>query len=522
MKRFSYLSSNYFLPVLFNYQVMKKSIVFACFVLFNLSLFAQEAAKEAAMKPLPVPAPVVTKHTMMLNGKPFNYTATTGYMTLKEENGKEKANIFFISYVKDGESDITKRPITYTFNGGPGSASVWLHMGAVGPKRVVMTDKGAAQAPPYKYEDNPLTWLDKSDLVFIDPVNTGYSRAVVGEKPEQFFGYNEDIQAVGEFIRLYTTKYGRWASPKFLAGESYGTTRATGLSGYLQDRFNLYVNGIVLISSILNFQTARFEKGNDLPFSLFLPTYCATAWYHKKLDTEMQADLQKTLRACENFALNEYATGLMKGDLLTETEKESIVTQLNRFTGLSKEYIRQTNMRIEIGRFVKELRRKDGLTVGRLDSRFTGNDYDSAGERYEFDPSMDGTISGPYSAAINHYLRTELKYENDLSYELLTGRTRPWNYNNVQNQYLNTAETLRQAMSENPSLKVLVGCGYYDLATPYFASEYTFNHIMLKPEQKKNVTFTYYEAGHMMYIHKESLVKLKKDVDRFYEEALKP
>lgn len=500
-------------------KILSLSIIF--FVITTNSL-AQEPTKDAkaADKLLSVSPPVVTKHTININGKPMPYTATTGYMTLKEENGKEKANIFFVAYTKDGVSDLSKRPVTFTFNGGPGSSSVWLHLGTVGPKRVVMSDKGDPLMPPYQLVDNESTWLDQSDLVFIDPVTTGYSRAVVGEKAEQFHGYVEDIASVGEFIRLYTTKYLRWGSPKFLAGESYGTTRATGLSGYLQDRHGMFLNGIVLISSILNFQTARFEKGNDLPFPLFLPTYCATAWYHKKLDADLQKDLQKTLREVEQFAMNDYTLALMKGDLMTPQEEENIVTKLSRYTGLSKEYVRNTRYRIEISRFVKELRRKDGLTVGRLDSRFTGTDYDNIGERNEFDPSNDATIKGPYTATLNHYLRSILKYENDLPYEILGGRVQPWNYNNVQNQYLNTGETLRQAMSKNPSLKVLVACGYYDLATPYFASEYTFNHMGLKPEQKKNVTFTYYEAGHMMYIHKESFAKLKQDVDKFYVQAL--
>jgi carboxypeptidase C (cathepsin A) len=512
-----FLHSIHYLQIQFMLFMKKNFLAILCLISIT-PLFSQD--NKSSEKPLPAPPPVVTKHTMTINGKPFAYTATTGYMTIKEENGKEKANIFYIAYTKDGVTDVTKRPVTYTFNGGPGSSSVWLHMGLVGPKRIVMSDKGDALPPPYQYVDNELTWLDKSDLVFIDPVTTGYSRAVVGEKPDQFHGYVEDIQVVGEFIRLYATKYQRWASPKFLAGESYGTTRATGLSGYLQDRFNMYINGVVLISSILNFQTARFDKGNDLPFSLFLPTYCATAWYHKKLEPELQKDLQKTLREVENFALNEYTLALTKGDLMTKEEEENITTKLSRYTGLSKEYIRQTNHRIEISRFVKELRRKEGITVGRLDSRMTGNDYDNAGEKYEFDPSNDGTISGPYSASLNHYVRSVLKYENDLPYEILGGRVQPWNYNNVQNRYLNTAETLRQAMSENPYLKVLVACGYYDLATPYFASEYTFNHMALRHNQKKNVTFTYYEAGHMMYIHKDSFLKLKRDVDAFYENAL--
>ncbi|MCU0439993.1 MAG: peptidase S10 [Raineya sp.] len=459
---------------------------------------------------------VETKQQTTIAGKNIKYTTQAGYLTLRDETGKPRADIFFMAYLQDG-ADMNTRPITFTFNGGPGSASVWLHMGCIGPKRVVMNDKGEPLPPPYKYVNNEYSWLDKTDLVFIDPVNTGYSRAAEGEKPAQFLGYVEDIEAVGEFIRLYCSQYKRWASPKYLAGESYGTTRAVGLANFLHNRYNLYVNGLCLISSILNFQTARFDKGNDLPYILHLPTYTATAFYHKKLAPELQQDLSKTLKEAENFALNEYATFLTKGDLATEAETKNIAEKLTRYTGLSQTYLKNCYYRIEIGRFTKELLRNEGKTVGRLDSRLTGVDYDNAGERFEFDPSLDATISGPYATAINHYIRQELKYSNNLPYEVLTSRVQPWNYNNVQNRYLNVGEELRSAMSKNPALKVWVCSGYYDFATPYFATEYTFNHLMLRPEQKKNIKITYYEAGHMMYIHKESLLKMRKDLEGFYE-----
>ncbi len=466
-----------------------------------------------------IPKPIVTRHQLTINGKIINYTATAGYLQLKGEDGKPKANIFFTAYTKDGVTDLSKRPVTYTFNGGPGSSSVWLHMGVIGPKRVVMTDKGDALPPPYSYITNEYSWLDKTDLVFIDPVTTGFSRAVTGESDKQFHGYEEDIQSVGDAIRLYATKYDRWGSPKFLAGESYGTTRAAGLSLYLQERYKFYLNGIVLISSILNMQTARFDIGNDLPYALFLPTYTATAFYHQKLSPDLQKDLKKTLEEVQAFAETEYYTALAKGSDLSTSEFNAIRDKLSRYTGLSKEYIEQTNLRINIQKFDKQLRREDGLTVGRLDSRFTGRDYDDAGVNPEFDPSNDGTISGPYAAAFHHYAKSELGIKNELPYEILGGRVQPWNYNNVQNKYLNVAEELRKAMAINPFLKVWVLCGYYDLATPYFAAEYTFNHMGLRPEQKKNITFTYYEAGHMMYIHKPSLQQMKKDADKMYADS---
>jgi carboxypeptidase C (cathepsin A) len=464
---------------------------------------------------------VKTKGSVTVNGKVINYTATTGYMPLKTEEGKLRANIFYVAYTKDDGGDLTKRPVTYTFNGGPGSASVWLHMGVIGPKRIVMSDKGAALTPPYAYTNNEYSWLDQSDLVFIDPVGTGFSRAAPGVDKSEFHGYNEDIQSVGEFIKLYTTQNKRWGSPKFLAGESYGTTRAAGLSSYLQSAFKMYVNGIVLISAVLNFQTINFAIGNDLPYPLYLPSYAATSWYYQQLSPEMQAKDLKTLTAeAETFALNEYSTALMKGDRLTEAEYTSVVQKLSRYTGLSESFIRQTNLRINLPQYNKELLRKDGKTVGRLDSRFTGIDYDDTGSSTEYDPSNTGTISGPYTAGVLSYFGKELNYTNNLTYYILGGGVGRWNYSNVQNKYLNVAEYMRQAMSVNPSMKVWVLGGYYDFATPYFASKYVINHMGLRPEQAKNINFTYYEAGHMLYIHMPSLKQMKADADSFYKNTL--
>ncbi len=458
---------------------------------------------------------VATQHRVTVAGKVIPYTATTGYMELKDEDGTLKAKMFYTAYTRDDIRDKSARPITYTFNGGPGSSSVWLHMGGLGPKRVVLSEIGEMTAPPFKYVDNEYTWLDETDLVFIDPVSTGFSRAADEKNAKDFHGYNEDIRAVGEFIRLYTTQNLRWGSPKYLAGESYGTTRAAGLSEYLQSRYGMYINGVMLISSIMDFSTARFSRGHQLPYMLFLPTYTATAYYHKKLAPDLQLNLWKTLNEVRDFATNEYSVALMKGDQLSTEDRNRVVAQLVRYTGLSREYIEETNLRIEIGRFTKELTRDAGHSVGRLDSRMKAWEYDNAGERYEFDPSYDATIYGPYSGAFNDYVRRDLKFESDLPYEILTGRVRPWNYNNVQNQFLNVAETLRGAMHENPHLKVWIANGYYDLATPFFATEYTINQMNLHPTLRKNITMTYYESGHMMYIHMPSLVQFKKDFVTF-------
>ncbi len=479
----------------------------------------------------------ITHRTVTIAGKEIRYTATTGTMILKEEidepddgNGqpqteKPKAAIFFTAYTLDKDKSTPSaehrktRPLTFSFNGGPGSSSVWLHLGLLGPRRVKMSDEGEMLPPPFELVDNEFSLLDLTDLVFIDPVTTGYSRTLPGESPKQFHDFKKDIESVGDFIRLYTSRYQRWVSPKFLIGESYGTTRSAGLAGYLQERHGMYLNGIMLISSILNFQTARFMPGNDLPYVLFLPTYTATAWYHGKLDAKLQKNLRDTLDEAEIFALGEYNSALMKGDTLTLSEKNKIIQKLARYTGLSPEYIRRTNMRVEIMRFTKELLRDERRTTGRLDTRFKGIDRDSAGEGWEFDSSL-AAITGPYAATLNDYLRSELEFESDLPYEILTGRVQPWSYDQHQNQYVNVAETLRKAMSINQYLKVFVGNGYYDLATPYFATLYTFDHMALDESLRENISMGFYEAGHMMYIHLPSLEKLKEDLVTFIGSAL--
>lgn len=479
----------------------------------------QEAKKEKVTeRPAPKEQSVETQHSVRIGGQEVRYTATAGTMLLKEEDGKAKASVFYIAYAKDGVTDPSHRPLTFSFNGGPGSSSVWLHLGVLGPKRVLMDDEGRALPPPYKLVENEYSLLDVTDLVFIDPVTTGYSRAVPGEQANQFHGIREDVQSVGEFIRLYTTRNQRWASPKFLIGESYGTTRAAGLSGFLQQRHGLYLNGIMLVSSILSFQTARFDRGNDLPYVLFLPTYTATAWYHKRLAADLQADLRKTLDEVEAFAAGPYTLALIQGDELDGAERAQVAEKLARYTGLSTQYVEQANLRINIMRFVKELLRDQRRTVGRLDSRFTGIDADAAGERFEFDPSM-AAILGPYTGTLNHYVRSELKFESDLPYEILTGRVRPWSYAQYENRYVNVAETLRRAMTQNPNLRVFVANGYYDLATPYFATCYTFDHLGLDPSLRDHVQMAYYEAGHMMYIHKPSLQQLKQDLAQFVRSA---
>jgi len=511
---------------------MKRSLILLLLACAPV-LLAQER-RPPAQPPAPAPAPKpaeaampkepprdqisTTQHSITVNGQTINYTARAGTMIMNDEEGNAKASFFFVSYTKDG-ADPAKRPVTYTFNGGPGSSSVWLHMGAFGPRRVVYADdEGHAAMPPYRLADNDDTLLDVTDLVFIDPVTTGFSRAIPFKEASKFHGVDADIESVGEFIRLWTTRYGRWSSPKFIAGESYGTTRAAGLSGWLQQQ-GVYPNGIVLISSILNFETTSFDSANDLAYELFLPTYTAIAWYHKQLPPELQSGpIENATREAEQFALGDYAHALMQGDRITDAERQSTIQKLAHLTGISPDFIDRANLRIRIDRFDKELLRKQRRTVGRLDGRFIGIDKDAAGESPEYDPSY-AAIYGEYTAVFNDYVRKELKYESDAPYEILTGKVRPWNYDRAQNRYVDVAETLRGALSQNPYLKVFVANGYYDLATPFAATRYTFARMQLDPALRKNVSMDYFEAGHMMYIDRKAHARLKKDLAEFIRGA---
>ena len=485
-----------------------------------------ESTKKEDPKTEPVDQLVETHHSITIAGKKIDYTVTTGTLILKEETAdrdkeaekvKPKAAFFFAAYTRDGVEDKSQRPITFAFNGGPGSSSVWLHLGVVGPRRVYMTEEGFMPHPPFKLVDNQFSLLDVSDLVFIDPVSTGFSRPAEGQKAREFHGFQKDIESVGDFIRLYTTRYQRWTSPKFLIGESYGTTRSAGLSGYLQERHGMYLNGIMLISSILDFQTARFDPGNDLPYILFLPTYAATAFFHGRVRT--RKSLESFLKEVEKFAAGDYTLALARGSSLPGRERSRIASELARFTGLSIDYILRSDLRIEIFRFTKELLRDKNRTTGRLDTRFTGIDRDSAGEIFEFDPSM-AAITGPYTATLYDYVRGELNFESDLPYEILNGKVWPWSYAQNENNYVNVAETLRKSMSNNPYLKVHVANGYFDLATPYFATRYTFDHLGLDASLQDNISMSYYPAGHMMYIHMPSLAALKNNLVEFIQSAL--
>ena len=482
---------------------------------------AKDKEKDAKKAETATETSAVTKRTVTIAGKAIAYTATAGTLILKDDKGEPRASIFYVSYTKDGVKDRGERPVTFTFNGGPGSSSVWLHLGTFGPRRVAFADAAAPQPAPYGFVDNAHSILDSSDLVFIDPVGTGYSKPLGEAKLEDFTGVKEDVKATGDFIRLWTTRNNRWQSPKFLAGESYGTTRAAALVNHLQNSEGMTFNGVILVSSILNFQTARFDTGNDLPYITFLPTYAATAWYHGAV--KKTGALEPFLAEARAFAAGEYAQALMKGSKLGAPEADAVAGKLAHYTGVSKEFVLQANLRVDIARFTKELLRAQRRSVGRLDSRYQGIDEDAAGERFDHDPSMTA-IMGPYTAALYDYVRSELKVEDERKYEILSGTVNgKWKWGAEGfggGGYINVAEDLRLAMSKNPHLKVLVANGYYDLATPFFATEYTFDHLGLEPDLRGNVTLTYYPAGHMMYVHAPSLAQLKLDVSGFIEKAV--
>ncbi len=460
-----------------------------------------------------------TKHSIQIGGKELKYTATAGTMLLKKEDGTPTASIFYIAYIKDDVADSTKRPLTFAFNGGPGSSSVWLQLGALGPKRVAMDPQGNALPPPYKLVDNEYSILDLTDLVFIDPVSTGFSRAIPEQDAKNFHGIDGDLESVANFIRLYTTRSSRWTSPKFLAGESYGTTRAANLSGYLQQRMGYALNGVMLISAVLNFGTISFDRGNDLPYILFLPTYTATAWYHKKLPPDLMASQEKAIEESRQYASHEYTLALLKGDGISSEERAETAQKLARLTGLPAKFIDESNLRVPIFRFTKELLREERRTVGRYDSRLEGIDLDPTSAYPDYDPSY-ASVYAPFTASWNQYVRAELKWESDMPYEILTGRVHPWSWGDYDNRYVNVSDSLRAAMTQNRDLRVFVANGHYDLATPFFATQYTFDHLGLDPTLRNHVSMDFFEAGHMMYTYRPSLEKLKADLARFIGSAL--
>jgi carboxypeptidase C (cathepsin A) len=449
--------------------------------------------------------PVITQHSARIGDQTVDYTVEAGWLPIREK-GKLAAKMFYIAYTRDGIADKSNRPLVFSFNGGPGTASVWMHMGYTGPRRVVYDDDGFALQPPGGLEDNPHSILDVADIVYIDPIATGFSRMVEGEDLHKYHGTMSDIRSVGEMIRLYILRKDRWMSPKFLIGESYGTTRASGLAGYLAGSHQVYLNGVILVSMT----GLNVDAGDDVSYATSLPHLAATAWYHQQLEPELQdRPIRDFLNEVEAFAMGDYVLALLKGDQLGDPERTDIAAKVARYTGLTVDYVNSTNLRISSRRFWKELLRDQRLTVGRLDSRYLGVDRDAAGESPEYDPAMSDW-NGPFADAVNRYIREELNYNPDLKYNIW-GNVRPWN----RDLNANVGDMLRRAMRDNPYLKVLIQGGYYDAATDYYSAVYTISHLQPGGEFKDRFRFSWYESGHMMYLRKPDLANSNNDLRDF-------
>ena len=473
---------------------------------------APPAKNDAATIPDATHKPVFTTNTVTVAGQSVKYVAETGMLPILKPDGTTSASVFYIAYTRIGETNMAARPVTFCFNGGPGSSSVWLHLGALGPRRVKMNPDGTLPPPPFGLVDNDYSILGVSDLVFIDPVATGFSRAAKDEKADAFFGDEADLDSVGEFIRLWTTRHERWLSPKFLCGESYGVFRAAGLADHLRGRYGMYLNGLILVSGVLDFATIWNNAGNDLPYPLYLPAYTAAAQFHNKLPGDLQNDLPKALAEARAFAKGDYASALQKGDSLSADEHKKIAAELVRLTGLKPQVIEDNNLRIDEGIFRKQLLHDEGLILGAYDARITGRDDDAASPYPDFDPS-DAAVHGPFSAAMNSYVRSELKFEDDLPYETIAG-VQPWNYG-AKNSYASAGDKLASTMNQNPYMKILVLGGRCDLVCPIDTVHYALDHMALDSTYRTNITYAEFDAGHMMYINLPDLQKLQKDLENF-------
>jgi carboxypeptidase C (cathepsin A) len=504
------------------------------FPLISSTLRAQDkdtkekaAEKERPAEPAPKEESSVTDHTLKLGAQTIPYKATASTILLKNEKDEPIALIYCTAYTRTDTKDLTQRPLSFLYNGGPGSASLWLHMGAFGPRRVVTPNAESTPPPPYKLTDNSGTLLDKTDMVFIDPVGTGFSHAVGKAQDKDFWGVDQDVKSLAKFITIYVNRNNRWNSPKFLIGESYGTFRSAALSNYLQSHEGMYFNGIDLISSVLDLGTLSFHHGDDMSYIFYVPSYAATAWYHKVLQDRPE-NLNAFLEDARRFAKTEYAAALMKGAQLTAAEKTDIAKKLSRYTGLSEDYLLKANLRVKLLQFMEELQRARGLTTGRLDARYSGLTYNLLAENANYDPQSDA-VTGAFTAAFNSYVRDELKFGQDRPYHAITEQVaQTWDWKREGSGGFgfpgapNVERDLIEAMLTNPHLQVQVENGHYDLATPFFATEYTMDHLGLPEKLQKNIHLQYYDAGHMMYLRDEDLARLKTNVGAFIDSASKP
>lgn len=477
---------------------------------------AAESGGQAAVGQLP--PDTTTRHTVTIDGEQVRYSATAGTITLRGEERQPTGEVFYVAYTRDGVQSKDDRPVTFVYNGGPGSASVWLHLGALGPRRVVTEDTAHTSPPPYHLVPNGHSPLDETDLVFIDPVGTGYSRTLGDTKGQHFWGVDEDARSVGQFIRRYLDQNHRWNSPRYLLGESYGTTRSAVVVNYLQSERSVDFNGVALVSMVLNFQTIGWAEGNELPYALYLPSYAATAWYHDALPNSPE-DLAPLLDEVREFADDEYADALRAGASLDSARRARIVDRLHRYTGLSEDYIRKADLRIDNSMFEKELKREHNVVLGRLDARFTGPGSDQLGKEVRYDPGTS-SIGSAFATAFRTYIQEELGYQTGRRYAF-RGDVRPWDWSRGRSfgwpGYTDAAPDLARAMRRNPDLDVLVLNGYYDLATPFHAAEHTVRHLNIPDRLRDNITMEYYDAGHMMYLHTPALEKMHDDLEQLIE-----
>jgi carboxypeptidase C (cathepsin A) len=495
-------------------------------IITAISALSMLAAKPAPKPYVPAPPPdAVSHHVTSIGGQTIAYTAHAGTITLRDDKEQITAHMFYVAYTKDG-SDLSRRPVTFFYNGGPGSSTIWLHMGAFSPVRVVTANAVPNASAPYGMNRNPYSLLDKSDLVFIDAPNTGFSRVIGYGDPKDFMGVDQDGRAFTQFIQRYITQFNRWNSPKFLFGESYGTTRDAVLVNMLQDA-GVQFNGVVLLSTILNFGLTGLGgsnpiAGGDWAYVLYLPSEAATAWYHHMVPNR-PASLTTFLAGVQQFAGTQYLHGLAQGDRLSASGRDDIVRKLHAYLGLSEAYIRDSDMRISYPRFEKELLRGRDQIVGRLDSRFQTYGLDAAADSPEWDPA-DVSVTGAFVGAFERYLHDQLHYSTNLQYRptAYTQLGARWDmHHNGDDPPANVAPDLAQAMTENPHLKVLLAGGYYDFATPYFAAQYTLNHLGVAPAIARNITYRFYQSGHMVYLNTPSLAQFKADLSRWYDSAIR-